>query len=937
MLKRLLAFMVVLALGIIPASPQVLWLRTPTASGPAIGNGYDFVNGQLFIASSATMNITGPLSVAVWVKTTALTSSNSTVFFSNYHSGAGGYGIWDTGYGSGAISFMAKDFPIQYFTRPFSADNCANAGEACVRRSLINDGNWHHLCGVTGTTSTSLYVDGTLRDQNPVAQVATAVGSNDWWLLGQTKGSGQLVIRDVRLYSRALSNVDCANLWKYGLQNKTPNSGPLQTALNGWWTLNGDTLDHSGNANNATTDQTPPTISITAPTAGTVSGTVSLQASTSDAVAVNQVAWSVDGSSVGSSTAGAPWTVSWNSTNYVDGSHTITAVATNAAGINSSTASVTVTSSNGVVARNYYFDPVAGSDSNACTSSTAPCQTIAKLNAQTYHGGDVINLKAGTLAAGSNFNLTGSNQIFLAGPGVSGHSQNVFPGGAGAPVTITSYGGGACNTIATTTAGCATITLDPAATAMQAVVIYNLPNITVQNLLIINNGNTAALGFQASTGIYVNVNQGVNYGVVIQNNLVQDFANLIYQTQSAAVWSSANQIDSTIQNNKLCGSTSTTTVDNAIWLQYGWNSAHILGNYICNIAGKPLSTTGGYYKGGTGNGILFTNWAGVKNGSSANPSVVEYNLANSGDNNVNTCGSGYAYWTDVVQGVTFQFNEAMNWQVASGSGGCDGGAFDIDQSSTNVLMQYNYSHKNGGTVGPAFNLFNQLLAGANAWNHNTVRYNVSENDGAGVGLISAQTGMATAVYNNTFYQSATTGGVCFVMGNGGNYDLVYANNVCHNTNTLSHVMIYSPNSTPPAPPTSAVFTHNAYYTAAGSFAAVDGSSSQCVTHNNCNTLADLQAAYGYETGSIQVSSPTGLGLTNPGGGGTCQAGTSIPTGPQPCPNAYVATTGSVLIGSGIDLTQTPYSLNVGTRDYYGTSIPNGHGTGYNIGADGAFH
>ena len=41
-----------------------------------------------------------------------------------------------------------------------------------------------------------------------------------------------------------------------------------------------------------------------------------------------------------------------------------------------------------------------------------------------------------------------------------------------------------------------------------------------------------------------------------------------------------------------------------------------------------------------------------------------------------------------------------------------------------------------------------------------------------------------------------------------------------------------------------------------------------------------------------------------------------------------------MIGIGIDLTQPPYSLNVGTRDYYGNTIPHGVGTGFNIGADG---
>jgi hypothetical protein len=76
-------------------------------------------------------------------------------------------------------------------------------------------------------------------------------------------------------------------------------------------------------------------------------------------------------------------------------------------------------------------------------------------------------------------------------------------------------------------------------------------------------------------------------------------------------------------------------------------------------------------------------------------------------------------------------------------------------------------------------------------------------------------------------------------------------------------------------------------------------------------------------------------LANPGNGGTCTWTPSSSTGPQPCPTAYELQSGSPLLGTGLDLTQSPYNLNVGTHDYFGNPLGNGVGSGYNIGADGA--
>ncbi len=90
-------------------------------------------------------------------------------------------------------------------------------------------------------------------------------------------------------------------------------------------------------------DTTLPTASVTAPAAGTVTGTVAVTASGSDNVGVTGMTLAIDGATVTTSTSGSV-SYSWNTTGLVAGSsHTITATATDTCGNVSATASRSVT------------------------------------------------------------------------------------------------------------------------------------------------------------------------------------------------------------------------------------------------------------------------------------------------------------------------------------------------------------------------------------------------------------------------------------------------------------------------------------------------------------------------------------------------------------------------------------------------------------------
>ena len=99
--------------------------------------------------------------------------------------------------------------------------------------------------------------------------------------------------------------------------------------------------------NCASTDTTPPTVSLTAPAGGsTVSGkTVSLTASASDASGISKVDFLADGTLVGSSTV-SPYSLSWDSTTVSNGSHSLSAKAYDTAGNTSTSSAVTVNVNN---------------------------------------------------------------------------------------------------------------------------------------------------------------------------------------------------------------------------------------------------------------------------------------------------------------------------------------------------------------------------------------------------------------------------------------------------------------------------------------------------------------------------------------------------------------------------------------------------------------
>lgn len=882
-------------------------------SGNPVGAGFTF-NSPLFAPTSASLQFSGPFTVSGWAN---MSSYNSAV--QNYFLNAG-FSVNGTFPASGfEVGFNGQFQTVDPFGFVLgnSGSNCNTSyGRTCTRASWVNDGAWHHVCGIwDGTSATNLYIDGVVRDQALFA--GTYVATANYWQLGSQSG---VSLRDVRVYTRALAASDCNLLYQYGQHNLIPASGPLTTGMAAYWPMTtascagGSCTDSSGNGNTLVPDTTPPSVSILTPSPGTLSGTVSLTASCSDAIACSSVLWQIDTVSVAAPVTTSPYSFSWNSATFVDGSHTLSAVATNAAGV-TNTASISITTSNGISAKTVFIDPSGGSDSNNCLSSGAACQTITKANSFTYLGGDTLAFKAGS----TNSIASSAGRLLLLGPNNSGlGTQNAYAGGPTAPITVTTYNGGTCLVIAGTLTGCATMSQTGAMTTGTGIVeVHNVSNFVVNNLVTNSNGDASALCFECVYGfLYQNNGSNVGSGVTINNVKAIDFA-----IDIGVLSTSGSLANMSVTNNFATGSSSTVTIDAGIYIAgVNGGSGLVQGNLVTNIGAR----TTGSFPGGTGNGIILTNESGHI--------VDQFNVVhNFGANNI-VCGGPAGNWTFIGLTNTIQFNESYNGAPTSFTTGCDWDGFDLDGGTSNSIMQYNYSHNN---YGGGFTHFITSESGGFAWQKNTTRYNISENDG-----INGSSGSYTLGASNlTNTQSAAYNNVCYThnagaVGNASvawcwsidvNTDFIIANNI--SINDTGNYMVNSFNATSP---TLTTFRNNNYYQTSS------GSSSPLFRWGatNYSTIGALQTATGNETGSVSVNPQ----ITSPGGGGTCYS-SGVPAGPQPCPSAYVLQAGSPMIGTGLDLTSllNARGLPLPTRDYYGNSVPNGVGTGYNIGADGAHH
>ena len=178
------------------------------------------------------------------------------------------------------------------------------------------------------------------------------------------------------------------------------------------------------------TDSTAPTVSIASPSAGaSVSGTVNVTANASDNVGVTAVQFKLDGANLGSEDTGSPFSTSLNTTTLSNGTHTLTAVARDAAGNMASANTVSINVNNTTTASS--GGTSSGSTSGSTTTPTTGT-TEGTINAALTTAGSVVWLDDALPAGAGGIGASaGDAWNWVTSPVFSGskaHQTNVVSG-----------------------------------------------------------------------------------------------------------------------------------------------------------------------------------------------------------------------------------------------------------------------------------------------------------------------------------------------------------------------------------------------------------------------------------------------------------------------------------------------------------------------------
>jgi Right handed beta helix region len=461
------------------------------------------------------------------------------------------------------------------------------------------------------------------------------------------------------------------------------------------------------------------------------------------------------------------------------------------------------------------------------------------------------------------------DRVFLEAGATFTETVYIGPGGGGSdglPITLSSDS----NNPATVQAG-------PNKSAIE---IDNVGNLTIAHLIVVGPGRSRS----DAVGVYAHANGGRHANLEFIDLDISEFH------EGLAVWSWENAddgfdqvlIDGCELHHNLQGGGST----------YGAGVASMRDITVRNSSfhhnpGDPSVSRP------SGDGFVF---GGVTRG------LIEYSVAhhNGGDGTNNAGPVGI--WAYNSAHITIQYCESY----ANSSMYMDGDGFDLDVGVSDSVIQYCYSHDNRG----AGYLFSQQ--GPIPWQRNTIRYNISENDGAG-GLMGAITFYSAPgrlgleegwVYGNTVYAGAgpalNTSSETNISG-----QKVF-NNIFVSDNGQMLVWDWSGSS-----------SANGIEISGNLYWAADGSPS----FEGYSSLAAWQAASGHEAGGEgRYADPL---LLAAGQGGSIGDPSRLST-----LDAYTVAAGSPAIDAGVDPAR--YVTDPGSSDYYGQSIP--AGAGWDMGA-----
>ncbi len=167
------------------------------------------------------------------------------------------------------------------------------------------------------------------------AHTGTSAADDRLWLITALPG------RDSMMWAtrRVIDSMDIGGVCFWNLGNEVWNTPSVPPGGRGWfYSQIRKHFNYSGSTPPPPPppggDTVPPTVGFIRPTGGdSLTGTIVVEASASDNVALNRVQFLLDGANLGTPDYSSPWTISWNTDLHPDGVHTLSAVAYDNAGL----------------------------------------------------------------------------------------------------------------------------------------------------------------------------------------------------------------------------------------------------------------------------------------------------------------------------------------------------------------------------------------------------------------------------------------------------------------------------------------------------------------------------------------------------------------------------------------------------------------------------
>lgn len=506
-----------------------------------------------------------------------------------------------------------------------------------------------------------------------------------------------------------------------------------------------------------------------------------------------------------------------------------------------------------------YYVSLGGNDKAAGTASK-PWKTINKVNKGNYSAGDRIFFEGGSTFSDS-LSFTAAS---------AGTASN--------PIFISSYGKGRATISSGSNAG---------------ISVYNAAGYYITNLNFVGAAGNSKIGISFYADLSGNVKldtvhidqvdvRQYSTGIVIEawNNLTG------YKNVSITA---SNVHDNFTDGINIYGYSSSTMV--------GYPNQNIYIGHVVAHDNKGVAST----TKATGTGIVVGNTDGV---------LIERSLAyNNGAGNTHN-GGPYGIWVWDCNNVIMQFNESHHNHTGSVT---DGGGFDLDGGVTNSILQYNYSHDNDG---PGYLI--AQYSGARALNkNNTIRYNISQDDGrkngaAGVQLWNGGSGIKNIqIFNNTIYISPA----------GSRPRGIYLQTATSNVAIRNNIVI----ATGGVPVFQATSVQSGLAVQGNNYWSNGGSLLFLWASSTYGDLPTFQSATGMEMyNSTPVGSVVDPQLTAAGTGGSINNPDALNT-----LTAYTPKAGSPMIDTALTLS-TMFGVNPGPTDFMGATIY--RGLAYDTGA-----